>query len=364
MTWILSGIFSLLLFYANQHKPGTPEPNKALCIAQTSLLHGITPMWSVAILMLVYHMNLAFEGHVSTDRQMKVRMIFMLISPYIALIAFFVATLIASLAHPEKVTRSRRFFYCSLEFDPLSNTMAIFTLLVCFAITCLEVRLSMTLYRNWRGIRNAHRLNGSEIPLLLRVILFGIYVFFGMIVNAVSIFDSRSAFPDVFAATIGSVVLLIFGSQADVLRVWCFWKRSRSRPVALAPNLNFCAIDTLKSAHPTLASAGFGFGEMRREGHDRDANDAYDDNDDDLEYIVRDGKLVPSSDVRVGDIEKGNARGSFENGKLKEEKGKGKENDGAGWQDVKLSRADAEKRARDTFVRPLTVTPPPPVAKF
>jgi hypothetical protein len=44
MTWILSGIYSLLLFFGGRAKPTDPEPSKALCIAQTSLLYGILPM--------------------------------------------------------------------------------------------------------------------------------------------------------------------------------------------------------------------------------------------------------------------------------------------------------------------------------
>lgn len=65
MTWILSGIFSLLLyvdcfvlgnssgssgltrirrFFGGRAKPTDPDPSSALCITQTSLLYGILPM--------------------------------------------------------------------------------------------------------------------------------------------------------------------------------------------------------------------------------------------------------------------------------------------------------------------------------
>ena len=31
-------------------------------MAQASLMYGIVPMWSVAITMMLYHLNLAFSG--------------------------------------------------------------------------------------------------------------------------------------------------------------------------------------------------------------------------------------------------------------------------------------------------------------
>ncbi len=56
MTWIFSGIFSLLLFYTGKSGVNSPEPPRLLCIVQASLIYGITPMWSVAVLVFVYHM--------------------------------------------------------------------------------------------------------------------------------------------------------------------------------------------------------------------------------------------------------------------------------------------------------------------
>jgi len=221
MTWIFSGIFSLLLYYAGKHRPNTPEPPKPLCIAQTSLLYGITPMWSVAILVLLHHLIASIN-----DRVMgKGKMILMLSSPYVVQCAFSIATLAIAIQHPDKVNRHRRFFYCALKFIPLSNAMAIFTFIVCLGIVALEIQLGLILYRYWRGMRKAGQTSNVDPQLLIRVLVFGIYIFFGMVVNVVSIFDEHSLAPDMYAATIGTVVLLVFGTQADVLRAWCFWRK-------------------------------------------------------------------------------------------------------------------------------------------
>ncbi|KDQ25756.1 hypothetical protein PLEOSDRAFT_1113565 [Pleurotus ostreatus PC15] len=295
MVWILSGFFSLLLFYAGQHDLSSPEPDKPLCVAQTSLLYGITPMWSVAVLMMVIHLNMAFDRCCRKDRLVGWRLVAMLSMPYLVLLAFFTATLTISAKHPERVTRSRRRLYCTLQYTPLFDTMAIFTAIVCLAITCLQgmsthhvsdriipvaqslikirrvVRLGTILYRNWRAIRSARRTDGSEIQLLLRVLIFGVYVFVGMIVNIFSIFAKSSAFPDIFAATIGTGVFLIFGTQPDVLRVWCFWlkeKPTKLAPIYISgePNCGY-NIDLTRSASPRGAEKGGFPGEKLSEIH-------------------------------------------------------------------------------------------------
>jgi len=227
MTWILSGIFSLLLFFGGQ--ASGPEPSKALCIAQTSLLYGITPMWSVAVLVLLYHIIVVTKTPHAADKG-RAKLLLMLASPYIAQCAFSIATLATSLAHPEKVTRHRRYFYCALQNSPLSNAMALFTGAVGIMISGLMVYLAVLLWRNWHGMRHAGMPSGLNLQLLLRVFIFGVYIVFGFAVNIISMVAPHNLAPDMYAATIGTVVFLVFGTQTDVLMTWCPWLR-RAPPV-------------------------------------------------------------------------------------------------------------------------------------
>jgi hypothetical protein len=88
-------------FYAGQYLPNTPEPDQPLCIAQTSLLFGITPMWSVAILMLMWNMNLAFcKTSGCSEPRNLLRLIVMLAAPYVTQLAFSTAALIVSQSLP------------------------------------------------------------------------------------------------------------------------------------------------------------------------------------------------------------------------------------------------------------------------
>ncbi|KAJ7761501.1 hypothetical protein DFH07DRAFT_815204 [Mycena maculata] len=221
ITWILSGVFSLLLFYAGQQSG--PEPQKALCIAQTTLLYGITPMWTVAVFIMLYNMILVLNKDSKTEVVSRPKLFLMLSAPYVTQIAFSIAALVESVAHPADVTRARRFFYCALHFSPLSMAMSLFTAIVGVGIGIQMVYLNVLLYRNWHGMRDAGMPSRIDLQLFLRVLIFGVYLIFGFVANILSMADTRSVVPDMYAATIGTVVFLSFGTQADVLRTWCFW---------------------------------------------------------------------------------------------------------------------------------------------
>lgn len=81
-----------------------------------------------------------------------------------------------------------------------SDAMAIFTFIVCLAIIGLErkscrplecsqltigglypVQLAVTLYRNWRGMRKAGHSNSVDLQLIIRILVFGVYILFGMV---------------------------------------------------------------------------------------------------------------------------------------------------------------------------------------
>ncbi|KAG7445747.1 uncharacterized protein BT62DRAFT_932913 [Guyanagaster necrorhizus] len=237
ITCIFSGISSLLLFYVGKYEPDSPEPPKPLCIAQTSLLYGIAPMWSVAVLAFVYHTVVITIGGYACPSLSKGKMVVMLSAPYIVQCSFSIATLIISVSHPDFVSRYHRKLYCALAYSPLYIAMSLFTFAVCVAIFAFETYLARYLYRNYRGMRQARHSTDLHPTLLLRVLLFGLYILLGMLVNFVSILYDQTFIEDMYAAISGTVVFLVFGTQADVLRVWCFWRRddSRNKPLPICP---------------------------------------------------------------------------------------------------------------------------------
>ncbi|KAJ3976948.1 hypothetical protein EV361DRAFT_177656 [Lentinula raphanica] len=236
ITWILFGIFSLLLFFGGKARPNQPDPSSALCIAQTALLYGIPPMWSVAVFILMYFILGIVSADGRTSNVSRGQMLLMLGAPYVAQFCFSIATLAISLKYPQFVTRERRFFYCALEYSPLSNAMSIFVFVFCLGIFVTLLRICYLLYRNYRGLRQAGESFVVDLHFLVRVIVFGCFIFVGMFVDILVMFSSSSRVPDLYAAIAGTVVFLVFGSQADVLRAWCFWRRN-DEPVLISSTL-------------------------------------------------------------------------------------------------------------------------------
>jgi hypothetical protein len=232
VTIILSGIFSNMLWFTGQHVG--PEPSISLCITQTSFLYGTTPMLSLAVFALVYYVAVSYHSDHTKRRPGRVKVILMLVAPYIALATFTIATAIVSIKYPQEVNRRRRFFYCSLHFDKLTTVMSLFTSAVLLVVTVLEIQLAYNMYRNWRGIRKAGHSGGVQLQLVLRVLVFGFYCFTGMIISAVSIVEHKSPVPDLFCATTGLSTFLVFGTQPDVLNAWAFWRNRSSKSVGIA----------------------------------------------------------------------------------------------------------------------------------
>jgi len=214
------------LLYAGQSTG--PEPDKTLCIAQTSLLYGAPPMWAVAILMLVYYVWTCYDTFRTPPNVITTYA--MVIAPYLTLVFWSLATGVLAINNAEKVNRSRRFFYCSINYSPLSNAMSIFTAIICLVITILEIRIAIILCRNWRGLKEAGEPNSPSVQLILRIIFFGIYIFAGALFSLATMWD-KSAIPDIYGATVGCAVMLIFGSQPEVWRTWCFWRKERPQRV-------------------------------------------------------------------------------------------------------------------------------------
>ncbi|KAF7346358.1 hypothetical protein MSAN_01863500 [Mycena sanguinolenta] len=267
MTWILSGIFSLLLcafefwlhgtlasthgsrsFYAGQERGR--EPEKALCIAQASLLYGIIPMWAVAVFVLLWNMILVI--HNPTETVGRFKMSLMLSAPYIVQIGFSTTAFIKSASEPTLVTRKLRYFYCAVKWHRLAMATTIFVTIVGFAITIAMIHLAILLYRNWDGLRHAGRPSHVHGHLLLRVFIFGGYIVFGFVVNIISMVAPHNLSPDMYAATIGTIIFLVFGTQADVLRTWCFWLPDPPAPTIYLPREPSWrqSLDLTKSAVP------------------------------------------------------------------------------------------------------------------
>ncbi|KAF7433395.1 hypothetical protein PC9H_005345 [Pleurotus ostreatus] len=225
---------STLLLYAG--KQSGEEPPKMLCLFQAALIYGMPPMTSTATLALVLQMFLsvrkAYLGEKLTPGDGILRTWLLLIAPYVALLLTVIATAVVGASNPSKISRNRRFFYCSVEADPLTDTMTVVAASILLATVILEIWTVVYLYRLSRTIKRTGGKVSSIIDLSfpIRIIAFGFYVMIALSLSLLSITTPRSPVPDLMISTAATVVIVIFGTQRDILHALFFWCH-RPQPV-------------------------------------------------------------------------------------------------------------------------------------
>ncbi|KAJ4492826.1 hypothetical protein C8J55DRAFT_533741 [Lentinula edodes] len=218
-------------------KASGPEPSPALCLAQAALLYGMPGMQviitSVAVFALVFQMFIviraAFYKQPSRDTHF-VRIWVMIIAPYAVWIVFIVVTVFVGVGEPANVSRDRRFFYCSVKSDALTGTLTIFAAVVLLATLILEAWTIVLFYKRWVSIArgSSGMFTAAELNLPLRILAFGMYLLVAMSLSLLSMKSPESPIPDLIIASAATVVILIFGTQLDILRAICFWRKEVS----------------------------------------------------------------------------------------------------------------------------------------
>jgi len=226
--FIIIGVASSVLLYAG--KTTGPEPSKMLCLFQASMLYGVPAFASLLAFMLVLQMFLVVRATVQKQVSQSphaVRLWAMITAPYLALLISIIATATVGALNPDSVSRDRRYFYCSVKSELLSGTIAAFGAVFLFATVVFEVWTLFILYKNWMGVKQAGakpRIS-IELSLPLRTMAFGFYVFVAMSLSLLSMKAPESPIPDLVIACAATVVILIFGTQPDIIRALCFWRK-------------------------------------------------------------------------------------------------------------------------------------------
>jgi len=223
--FIIIGCSSSVLLYAG--KISGPEPSKMLCLFQASMLYGVPAFAPLLALMLVLQMFLVVRDAVNKQVSQgphTIRLWAMLIAPYVALLISILATAIVGASNPDDVSRNRRYFYCSVKSNLLSGTIAAVGAVFLFATVVLEIWTLVMLYKNWRSTRHPGGV-GVELSLPIRVMAFGLYVILAMSLSLLSVNAPNSPVPDLVIACAATVTILIFGTQPDIIRALCFWRK-------------------------------------------------------------------------------------------------------------------------------------------
>jgi len=168
----------------------------------------------------------AFYKQEYREQDHAVRLWIMIVFPYVFWIICIVATAVVGAMDPTAVSRDRRFFYCSVKSPPLTDSLTIFAAMVLFATLVFEVWTIVLFYRRWFSIErgSSGMFDAAMLNLPIRILAFGIYLIVALSLSLLSTESPESPVPDLAIASAATVVILIFGTQPDVLHAFCFWR--------------------------------------------------------------------------------------------------------------------------------------------
>ncbi|TFK28064.1 hypothetical protein FA15DRAFT_718919 [Coprinopsis marcescibilis] len=218
--FMVAGIFSLIQFYAGQHKLKTVD--EGVCIAQAVLLSGMQPMCLLGVAMVLFYI---VDSSLSGRQYSNWKHFILLGSPYIVGCTFIITTyvlVITELSATDGSAKSSvvRFgiFDCTLR-GAVSESRVVHPEAKQFPSPH-----SSAAEPSWCWKQLQNRPSVIDLKLIIRIILFA-SIFVGFCTTRALLFFAFDSIPlYLHASIVPTVVFLIFGSQPDVLRTWLWMK--------------------------------------------------------------------------------------------------------------------------------------------
>ncbi|TEB35553.1 hypothetical protein FA13DRAFT_1728387 [Coprinellus micaceus] len=265
VAFIIVGFSSTLLLYASAITG--PEPPEVLCLLQASLLYGMPTLTSTAAFMLVWQMFLriyaAHHAKPYQDDKHIIRLWIMLTSPYVMFFIPVLVTAVIGANNHTRISRNRRYFYCSLDCLPLTNAISIVSASILFG-TILLIAWTIYILVRHRILTKSGRSTlrvAIDLSFPIRIMVFGLYLLCAMSLSLLSISSPSSPVPDLVIAFAGLMVIIIFGTQRDIMNAICFWRRGNTNviyvesDVGVMPDLR-SAFDDVQKQLPRSALTG------------------------------------------------------------------------------------------------------------
>ncbi|KAJ3909021.1 hypothetical protein F5879DRAFT_187395 [Lentinula edodes] len=239
--WMLYCLWFLLLFFSGHYRDS--QPSLKLCMCQSALIHSASPAASAGTLALVLQLYLSVHSALSRDgirfQRLWLRLAFAL--PYVVTLTLMTSVLVMSNAPGTVFIVSQ---YCSVNQLIPGRLAAGFTVVLIIPILFLNALIYVRLRKHWSEFRSSRLRNATS--MIIRATMFsicGVFAFFVGIIFFTIIFPKRpgeteedevarlSKEYEVLNVILGLFpvfVVVIFGTQRDILRRLLFWQDQTS----------------------------------------------------------------------------------------------------------------------------------------
>ncbi|PBK94824.1 hypothetical protein ARMGADRAFT_68068 [Armillaria gallica] len=162
------------------------------------------------------HMRSSLDGSPVRADALSMRLA-LLLGPYLIWFGIFVGILVSGIKQPQLVRKALNGTYCDVKSHIPSKVSSLVVVISTLGVITISAFVVVQLYRNRRRLGSSTEYAAAAV----RVVTFGLVGLLALIVSAIWVFTNRqgSAF-DIVLALVPNFGVVIFGSQADIMRVW------------------------------------------------------------------------------------------------------------------------------------------------
>jgi len=224
-SWIISTISYSLLFWSGRLTSPDLLPYN-LCLIQSMMVYSAPPLTAGTTLGLVVQIWFLVRSIIrSPSRPGRVSPLILtatLILPYLIYVAILVGTLVIGWRDPGTVKRAGSGMYCSFSNKMPGRLSTLLCALILVPAVVLEVLICISLRRQWKMFSRATYAKS----MALRVVVFAFLGILAIALSLVIFFIVDHGAPlNIILSIVPVSAVLVFGSQADLLGVWMFWKK-------------------------------------------------------------------------------------------------------------------------------------------
>lgn len=221
LSWIVSCInYSLLTFVGQQSQE---FPTHGLCLVQGALVYSIPTLTGGTVLGLAVHTYLNMRYILSkVSYPLHVLTIYLLVvTPWVVGLMMFIISIVWGAQHPETVRLGKNGTYCHFRDSNFSQITSSVVMALTLSSIVVEAAIGYHLYKQRREILGS----GYSMAMALRVMSFSICAAVGLGLSVAWIVASiHGQVFEMVLAVLPIAVVIIFGTQMDLINVWTFGK--------------------------------------------------------------------------------------------------------------------------------------------
>ncbi|KAF7301187.1 hypothetical protein MIND_00683200 [Mycena indigotica] len=223
-TWILSCLSYTFVFIIGQQY----TPNFGPCLVQAGAIYGAPVVTSCATLAFAVDMFLGVRATAiqKPSQRRRYLTISLVVLPFAIWLGFVLPLWVFGAQNPTEVRIGPNGTYCDFESNIPSKVSSAISVVSTFSLLLIEGYIATRLIKN-RNLLKDRQL----VRMAVRVILFSLLGALSLGIGVAYVLYSipGSSF-DVIMSTLPVGGCLIFGTQADLLRVWMFWRHPAATP--------------------------------------------------------------------------------------------------------------------------------------